>query len=1008
MIFWEVYSTRLNENNLRSLAVGAHSVSVLRNKNIQNISVKDLVVGDAVVLNSGKPSEEGTLNCLVGCDMILVQGLSVLVDESSLTGESIPVVKSSLSTVETRQEELSMERHKKYLLYCGSKILSYKKPKNSSTQTSEFNNNLDFLLKDSAIGIVVSTGFSSTKGNLFRSILYPNEIEFKFYQDAYKFLFMLSIVALIAFINNLAQGLKNKTPILEILVQSFDLITIAVPPALPLVLTVGIGFSLTRLKKKKIFCIDPERINFAGSVDLMCWDKTGTLTTSALSWIGSLYSVEGKFRLFESKVTREDIETLLFQCLSTCHGINVVNNVNIGHSVDVEMLKASGWQFSQKEPYFITPSGEKISVIGESFIPTDDSTKNYLKTIKRFDFEAQVQRHSVVCANFIENKVILFSKGSPESIRNICDPSTVPEDFISKLNHYASKGFYVLACACKILSEKTDSLSQLDIDSIKRENVEYKLVFLGFFILENPLKKESRDTIKELSSAAIRSVIITGDNSLTAVHVAKELKLCSSVVVIDLNRHGEVVFTASKNIENAEYFPLENLSEYLNTSSDQIDIAMSGAALQSIQELHNKTFVNWLICRTRIFSRAKPDQKTWIVEALIGNGFCVGMCGDGTNDCGALKAANVGLALSDTEASMIAPFTSASKSISDIPILLREGRCALETSFVAFKYMTLYPIIQLTMSATLYGFETSLSNNQFLFDDLFLVLFSALLMCLTEPIEKLSKTQPILNLVNIQILSSILGQVVIYIIFFYMQTAILFGQSWFCSAKRAVSGLDDATMLPLNSSAPVTTIYPCYPINIEADTTPEFHVLVMKQQQHGCFLILVISLAFSIWSSHRKPFWTNTGYLLFLIVAATLLSWLFFIGEERTFVASQVKFVLSLREVSADYRIWLFVLAIINSVFSICWEIFIIKKLLFPWNQLKEERKKIKKAVKRAKEAGVLATTVFFDNKEVSAVANGLGIVRSTSVISSFDALHLIDHDDQYSCDKSVEKHFTF
>lgn len=151
---------------------------------------------------------------------------------------------------------------------------------------------------------------------------------------------------------------------------------------------------------------------------------------------------------------------------------------------------------------------------------------------------------------------------------------------------------------------------------------------------------------------------------------------------------------------------IEDLPHHVISSRIPVDIAITGEALDILRETFSESFITWLICRTRIFARCKPFHKTQIIEKLISEEFVVGMCGDGTNDVGALKAAHVGLALSDTEASMVAPFTSASKSIADVPILLAEGRCALETSFVSFKYMIMYPIIQLTITGTLYSMGT--------------------------------------------------------------------------------------------------------------------------------------------------------------------------------------------------------------------------------------------------------------------------------------------------------------
>ena len=125
------------------------------------------------------------------------------------------------------------------------------------------------------------------------------------------------------------------------------------------------------------------------------------------------------------------------------------------------------------------------------------------------------------------------------------------------------------------------------------------------------------------------------------------------------------------------------------------------------------------------------------------------MCGDGANDCGALKAAHVGVSLSEAEASVAAPFTSAVPNISCIPSLVREGRfdlstilfskytiaiprCALVTSFGVFKYMALYSMIQFASVLILYSNKTNLGDTQFLYIDLVITTTIAV-SCQTSP-----------------------------------------------------------------------------------------------------------------------------------------------------------------------------------------------------------------------------------------------------------------------------------
>lgn len=134
-----------------------------------------------------------------------------------------------------------------------------------------------------------------------------------------------------------------------------------------------------------------------------------------------------------------------------------------------------------------------------------------------------------------------------------------------------------------------------------------------------------------------------------------------------------------------------------------------------------------------------PDEKHELVEKLQSIDYCCGFCGDGANDCGALKAADVGISLSDAEASVAAPFTSRLFEISCVPTVIREGRAALVTSFSCFKFMSLYSAIQFCSVSFLYtsgsnlgdfqvsglyyqSFDRLLTGFKFLFIDLLLIM----------------------------------------------------------------------------------------------------------------------------------------------------------------------------------------------------------------------------------------------------------------------------------------------
>jgi len=128
-----------------------------------------------------------------------------------------------------------------------------------------------------------------------------------------------------------------------------------------------------------------------------------------------------------------------------------------------------------------------------------------------------------------------------------------------------------------------------------------------------------------------------------------------------------------------------------------IEVALTGDAFRHLlSEEKRYVFTLYSILRkARVYARMSPDDKAALIEQIQEKlEVNAGMCGDGANDCGALKVAAVGISLSEAEASIAAPFTSKVQNISCVVDLLREGKAAITTSFQAFKFIELYSIIQ--------------------------------------------------------------------------------------------------------------------------------------------------------------------------------------------------------------------------------------------------------------------------------------------------------------------------
>lgn len=189
--------------------------------------------------------------------------------------------------------------------------------------------------------------------------------------------------------------------------------------------------------------------------------------------------------------------------------------------------------------------------------------------------------------------------------------------------------------------------------------------------------------------------------------------------------------------------------------------------------------------KTQIFARMSPDQKHFLVERFQELGYCVGFTGDGSNDCGALKNADIGLSLSEAEASVAAPFTSQSTDLSCVLRVIREGRAALVTSFSCFKYMALYSLIQFTTVSILYAQGNNLGDLQYMYIDLFIIIPIAVFMGRSGPHPTLSPRRPTASLVSKRVLTSLIGQIMIqcalqFYIFYWIRSA-----EWYKEGERS-------------------------------------------------------------------------------------------------------------------------------------------------------------------------------------------------------------------------------
>ena len=545
--------TRNNLINLRNMSKYSIEIKLLKNEKIEKIDSANLVPGDIFVLPKNGNS--------VPCDCILLSG-SVIVNEAMLTGESTPIIKSHLID---ENKKLDLKNDYKHILYYGTNIVQ-KRAEN----------------KQPILCLCFSTGFNTVRGNLIRSVIYPKEGDKSFLVDSFKFLKIIGIIFAFGFlvilpikITRIVKSDEKKELIKELITDVLDLLTQAIPPELPLCLGICLGIAQKRCKEKRIICINKEKINSAGKINVCVFDKTGTLTKDHLNIYAFLpvsisplknknekkfifgketKSIESmaemSYHYYKNRIkdkslksASKEIELLFIESLACCQGATKVDNKLIGDPIDVEMFESTGWNLVEdindpdnydssistyvrpKQEQSLTEKLEKYkgNVNEQNHTEIDEIILNHyeLGIIRRFDFESKLQRMSTIVKNIPETNFLCFCKGSPEKISELCNKNTLPENFNEVLNKYTSKGFRVLALSCKIMKMTYDQAMK-----ISRSNIEKNLIFLGLLIIQNELKDGTAQTLKTLNEDAHLIIkMATGDNILTATCVAKSCNL---------------------------------------------------------------------------------------------------------------------------------------------------------------------------------------------------------------------------------------------------------------------------------------------------------------------------------------------------------------------------------------------------------------------------------------------------------------------------------------------------
>lgn len=608
--FFQNYKAEKSLEALKKLAVAR--AMVVRDGTPMEVDAVSLVPGDIILLSEGDK---------VPADSRILLSKSLLLDESILTGESVP----SSKTEKLMGVDFSLADRKNML---------YKDT---------------YVSRGSGEAVVVNTGLATEVGLIARAMHSAEEPPTLFQEELNRLgrnigtglLVIIGLIALIQF------ALSSMDPI-SIFLTAIALAVAAIPEGLPAVVTLALAMGTMRMVKKSSLVRRLSVIEGLSSVDVICTDKTGTLTENALTvrrlffgWneievTGRGHSTSGEFfSQGGSKAPPSSYEQLLW-CGLLC------NNVVVGKEEGKEKFLGDPTEIA----LFISARKGGVSPGGYS-------------RVDELSFSSERKRMTTIHRR--NKEYVACMKGAPEVVLERCThimeggkarrlTRAMVKRIMEKNVEMGSNALRVLAFSYKPLRRPGPSEKEAETGHI----------FLGLQGMVDPPRSEVPDAIEACKAAGIRVIMITGDNIATAKAIAKEVGI-----------HGEAV----------EGKDLEGMSE----SELRIKVESAG-----------------------VFSRVAPLDKGRILRALQDNGHNVAMTGDGVNDAPALRNSHVGIAMGirGTDiAKQASDMVLLDDNFASISEAVKEGRTIFSNirNFVTYLLMSNFSEVFVVFLASLAG-----------------------------------------------------------------------------------------------------------------------------------------------------------------------------------------------------------------------------------------------------------------------------------------------------------------
>ena len=470
---------------------------VLRDGKIKDIVSENIVSGDIIILESGDK---------VPADCKILESKDIFVNEATLTGETYPIEKSDVVIL--------------------NKDVPLRKRLNSLFMGS-------FVISGTAKALVIHTGANTEIGKISSRLNYKQDTEFqKGIKQLGYFLVEITLLLVISiFLINVYLG----RPVLESFLFPLALAIGLTPQLLPTIISINLSHGARRMANEKVIVKRPESIENLGSMDILCTDKTGTITTGELK----LYSY--------SDINGHNYEKILLYAY-----LNAMYETGYANPIDKAIKEYKNLDISN------------YSKLDE--IPYDFIRKRLSIAVSITENTSQNKR----------NQSMIITKGALQNILDICSFVEIDNEKVEHISTYYQKiidtfkdlgnqGFRVLGIAHKIINENLYSV-------VVDKDDETDMIFLGFLIFFDPIKSEVPDSLNKLHKLGVSVKIITGDNRHVAKHVAQKIGLTNTEIVI-----GEEVHHMSSTVLAHKVTFVDIFAEIEPNQKEQIILALRKA-----------------------------------------------------------------------------------------------------------------------------------------------------------------------------------------------------------------------------------------------------------------------------------------------------------------------------------------------------------------------------------------------------------------------------------------------